>query len=195
MPLGPYDGLHAFVFMTHVDPGQNYRDIVARLKDIDRVTFAAEFMGSFRAFAHVNVETLPELHDLLANELWEAGVRSHLSMELEYYVQPGAVPTPMGPRRNSPPYCALVRIKGAQGHDLRDVLQAIGRGGLTTFVGASIVSGRECDILLELGADEFDPSKESDPLKKTLLDELRAIEGVGSTDTSFAFVGEGAAGA
>lgn len=196
MPVGPYDGLHAFVFMGNADPGENYRDIVGRLKHIDSVLFAAEFVGSFRAFAHVNADTLPELQDLMATELWETGVRSQWSTELEYYVRPGVTPQPMGPKRNSPSYCALVRVRVARGHMVRDVLQSIGgEGNLSTFSGASIVSGKGCDILLELGADEFDPESELDPIKRTLLEELPAIEGVGSTDTSFTYVGEGSAGA
>jgi hypothetical protein len=196
VPVGPYDGLHAFVFMSHADPGANYREIVSSLSELDQVLFAAELVGSFRGFAHVNVESLPELQDLMANELWEAGVRSQWSTELEYYVQPGVSPQPMGPKRNSPTYCALVRVRVAHGHMVRDVLQELGgEGALSTFQGASIVSGRGCDILLELGAEEFDPASDSDPIKRTLLEEIPGIQGVGSTDTSFTYVGAGSSGA
>ena len=76
-----YTGVHAFVFIDSVDPGENIRDVIDRLQIVrsasgrTRVMFASEMVGSYLGFAHVRTETLAELQDLIAGELWSRGAR------------------------------------------------------------------------------------------------------------------------
>jgi len=68
-----YTGLHAFVFMREVDPGTNIRDVIGALRQLDKPTirYAAEMVGTSLGFAHVRTDSLAEMHDLIAGELWQ----------------------------------------------------------------------------------------------------------------------------
>src|SRR5438552_8790124 len=163
--VAPYEGVHAFIFIREVDPGDGIRAIVARLedqglvnKDAGPVFFASDFAGAFKGFVHAGADDLTALLDLLAGQLWDAGV--HCEPALEGTVSGADTAQPLGPKRRSPPYCALVRI------DLRrdtsvDPLEVLSRlRDVSLFQGASIVFG-DFDILLELGADDYDSLTEA----------------------------------
>jgi len=163
--VAPYEGVHAFLFIREVDPGDSIRAIVARLnerglvnKDEGPVFFASDFVGAFKGFVHAGADDLTALLNLLAGALWDAGV--HCEPTLEGTVSGTDVALPLGPKRQSPPYCALVRI------DLRrdpsvDPLVVLSRlRDVSLFQGASVVFG-DFDILLELGAEDYDSLTEA----------------------------------
>jgi len=166
--VAPYEGVHAFLFIREVDPGDSIRKIVARLQDgglVNKETgpvfFASDFVGAFKGFVHAGADDLTALLDLLARALWDAGVHCEPALEGTVSGTTSGLPLPpLGPKRQSPPYCALVRI------DLRrdpsvDPLEVLNRlRDVSLFQGASIVFG-DFDILLELGADDYDSLTEA----------------------------------
>jgi hypothetical protein len=177
-----YTGLHSFVFVNEVDPGINIRTVIDSVREFPRrqVLFASELVGSSIGFAHLRVEgegDLSGLQDFIAGELWERGVHCEHSTEVKVAKQGEKL---MGAKRTTPEVLALVRIKTAP-RRLDEVLETLSAetGELAeTFRGASIVAGNY-DILLQLGADEF----------QTVVDAvygpLQLVEGIRQTDTAF----------
>ncbi|MDQ3209942.1 MAG: hypothetical protein M3Q20_02010 [Actinomycetota bacterium] len=177
-----YTGLHAFVFIDSVDPGKNIREVIDALRELGPppdgpVSFASEMVGGYLGFAHVRTETLAELQDLIAGELWrrgahcahcvEAGV-AHVGARLK------------GVKRSTPEVIAIVRVRTNPGA-LGDVLEAMADEGgplRETFKGASVIFG-DFDILLQLGADSFEA------VAADVYGPLQRIDGIVSTDTAF----------
>ncbi len=177
-----YTGLHSFVFINEVDPGITVRSVIDRVRELPRrqVLFASELVGSSIGFAHVRVEEegdLSGLQDLIGGELWQRGVHCEHSTEVKVAKQGAKL---MGAKRTTPEVLALVRIKTAP-RRLDEVLETISAetGGLSqTFRGASIVAGNY-DILLQLGADEYQPVADA------VYGPLQLVEGIRQTDTAF----------
>ena len=182
--------LYAYVFMHLVDPGRDIPGVLASLRRVHTnrrhpVRFAAPFVGSFIAFAAVEVDSLAELQSLVLNEFWEAGARSEWSLVL----QESSI---MGPHRGSPPYYAIVRVKTAPKRAV-EVLGLLDRKYKRKLkleppgefrYGAAVVSGRGFDIIVELGAESFEA------LTDSILGDLVGVDGIVSTDTSFTFLPE-----
>jgi DNA-binding Lrp family transcriptional regulator len=177
-----YTGVHAFVFIDSVDPGTNIRDVIDALRSFGPppdgpVYFASEMVGSYLGFAHVRTETLAELQDLIAGELWARGAHSAHCVEAAVaHVGPLLV----GVKRGTPEVIALVRVRTNPGA-LDEVLQAMAdeEGPLrNTFKGASVTFG-DFDILLQLGADSFEA------VASDVYGPLQDIDGIVSTDSAF----------
>jgi hypothetical protein len=177
-----YTGLHAFLFIDSVDPGQNIRDVIDRLRahgppPDGPVMFASEMVGGYLGFAHLRTETLAELQDEIAGELWSRG--AHCAHCVEAGVaQVGA--RLKGAKRSTPEVIALVRVRTSPGW-LGHVLDAMAdESGLLrhTFKGASVIFG-DFDILLQLGGDSFER------VAGDVYGPLQSIEGIVSTDTAF----------
>ncbi|MGH2540249.1 MAG: hypothetical protein ACRDGK_06990, partial [Actinomycetota bacterium] len=109
--------------------------------------------------------------------LFDAGVQSDYSTEGAVHGAPAA---PRGPKRKSPRYCAICRVR--TNVQPKTVLEAIAAefGNLDPFVGGSRVIGR-FPLLVELGADDM-------PGLEDAIERLRNVPGVhtikvGTTDT------------
>lgn len=178
---GKYTGVHSFLFLYDDDDPET---VIEQLKEIvdpenGPVFFAELFDGDFRGFAHLGEDSLEALGDLVDGELWSRGVRSDLDTEARFYTSSGAVK--MGPKRGSPRYCAISRVKTTMRPIA--VMQAIAQhfDEAPPFVGASVVIGR-FKLVVELGADD------RDTLDKA-LEELDGIEGVARGERGIADTG------
>jgi hypothetical protein len=184
-----YTGLHAFVFMNGVDPGRNIADVIDDIGGAEgrqfpngRVMFASVFVGSYIGFAHVRARDgdLAALQRLIFHDLWAEGVRGEHTIEGPVYSPMGTEFKPKGPKRKSPPFCALVRARVDR--DPMSVMMEIANRFQDTdpFQGASVIFGK-ADILIELAGETL--TAVSDPV----LAVIRDAPGVVWTETSFAF--------
>ena len=172
LSLEPVD---AYVFIDRIEPGAKIRHVLEDLFEQPGVRFVAQFVGSFVAFAAVHLPTLSDLHAAMASDYANAGVHCTWSSVV--------IPGPLLPKRGSPDYCGLVRVKVSD--DPREVLgrlvdnfQEWGEG---RHVGSAVVTG-EYDILLSLGSDVFDD------VATAVLDIVRTTDGVASSETAFAYL-------
>jgi hypothetical protein len=186
---GDYTGLHAFVFIKRVDPGRNIADVIEDIGGTEgtelrngRVMFASVCAGAYIGFAHVRVEDgdLAALQRLIYHDLWAEGVHCEHAVEGSVYQAQGADFEPKGPKRKSPPFCALVRVRTDD--DPVAVMTEIARrfGDTDPFQGASVIFG-SADLLIELAGDQLPAVSEP------VLDVIRGAPGVVWTETSFAF--------
>jgi DNA-binding Lrp family transcriptional regulator len=167
-----YTGLHAFLFIDHVEPGKTAEEVVQALREKGKppIMYASTFVGDYAAFAHVRVRSIGELQDLIEDTVWRAGARCTWGVESKI--------TTLGAKRRSPGLIALTRIK----MDPKLIDQA--RESLVDaqpegFVGASVISG-EYDILLQMTGDSVEE------VKANIGGALSDIEGVVRTSTAFA---------
>lgn len=179
-----YTGLHAFVFIDHVDPGTNIREVVDALRAFGPppdgpVMFASEMVGSSIGFAHLRVGDgdLAGLQDLIAGELWDRGVHCQYCLEVDYAKDGARV---KAVKRATPEVIAIVRVRTVRGRLARVLDDLISEDGpvASTFKGASVVTGH-ADILVQLGDDELQPVIEA------VYGPLQTIEGITNTDSSF----------
>jgi hypothetical protein len=185
-----YTGLHAFVFMGGLDAGRNIADVIDAIGGPDgktfpngQVLFASVLVGAYVGFAHLRTDEgdLAALQRLIHQDLWDKGVRGEHAIEGAVYMPPNRISgQPMGPKRGSPPVCALVRVRVAG--DPVEVMNEIGNrfDSSDPFRGASVTFGT-ADLLVELAGDGIDAV--GSPVLRT----IRWIRGVVSTETSFAF--------
>jgi hypothetical protein len=166
---------HVHVF-SHADD-RSPASIVGALAEANdpRIAFASRFIGSFQVYAHLEVPSLADAHDL-AESLWSNGIRTEMSLEILAALR--------GPKRGSPAHCALIRCRPKD--DPFDVLTRIEERFEPLFDpeeytwGAAVVTGRGYDLLVDLGRPTYEQ------LRETILQELRKVQGIGKTDTSFA---------
>jgi hypothetical protein len=186
-----YTGLHAFVFIKEVDPGRNIADVIDDLADPERFTsengrvlFASVVVGSYIGFAHVRTGEgdLAALQRLIYRDLWARGVRCEHAVEGPVYTPRGVNATPKGPKRKSPPFCALVRVRTDD--DPVAVMSEIASrfDDNEPFQGASVIFGR-ADLLVELAGYTLDEVSEP------VLSKIREAPGVLWTDTAFVYSG------
>lgn len=174
MPNDDLLHMHTFSHSTARPPGEVVMGVGA-LGDRG-VRFAARFLGSFQVYTHSAFQTLADAQDLL-DELWSLGLRTEQSTEVR-------VSRIMGPKRGSPDFCALIRIRPeVDPFTLLDRLDDY-FGPLVDpdayWYGAAVVTGRGYDLLVDLGRPSFEE------LFRAVLEDLRNVEGIGRTDTSWA---------
>jgi hypothetical protein len=179
--LRPLEGnFDAYVFMHLLDPGRDLRGVVRAVGEVAHALpsgFVAQYVGSYTAFARFEVASLDQLQSLIAGDLWKAGVRSDWST----MVQPSRIATP---HRGSPAHSAMVRIRTDDPFELLEALDDAfePRFDLETyFYGAAVINGNH-DLLVDICRPSFDE------LKAALIDDLRTVRGIRSTETSFAFL-------
>ena len=186
-PSDWYTGLHAFVFLDHAPEGTRTRDVVLTLRDLapDRTTtgkviFASEFVGAYRAFAHVRVDDddgqgLKRLQKYIAGPLWDAGARCTYATESAVAVTSAGK---KGAKRGSPGIIGLTRIKvkRSKAEDVWTQLVGLIEGDPETFVGASIVDG-DFDILLQLGGETLEDVQNA-------AFELASVTGIARSETA-----------
>lgn len=176
----PLDGnVDAYVFMHLFDPGQSLRGAVASVGEVARRLpsgFVGQFVGSYAAFARLEVSSIEQLQGLISGDLWEAGVRSEWSTNV-------ASSRLALPKRGSPDHCALVRMRAEDPLGLLTALDDTFEPlvGEDYWYGAAVINGKY-DLLVDLGRPSFDE------LKDALLTDLRGVEGIASTETSFAYL-------
>jgi hypothetical protein len=186
---GDYTGLHAFVFIKRVDPGRNIADVIEDIGGTEgaefpngRVLFASVCTGAYIGFAHVRVEAgdLAALQRLIYHDLWAEGVHCEHAVEGPVYQPKGVNIQPKGPKRHSPPFCALLRVRADD--DPFAVMNEIAARFDNTdpFQGASVLYG-SADLLVELAGDTLQA------VSGPVLDVVRGAPGVVWTETSFAF--------
>ncbi len=181
----PYEGAHGFVFL-HDDDMRAPAEVIGELRqnlrtpdDPDRpVFFAATFQGDFAGFAHFAADDLEGLADLTGSLLFDAGIHSDYAVEGVYYKNARSVP--MAPKRKSPRFCAICRVRTSETPAV--VLDAIARefDESEPFVGGSRVIGT-FQLLIELGSDD-------EPSLEVAIERLLGVSGVttaqvGTTDT------------
>ncbi len=177
------DGMLQFYgFADHIEPGKTVRQVVEDLARQPGVRFVAQFTGAYLVFAAAEHETLEQAQAAIGAYV-DAGFRTEWST----LVGPSRLDAP---KRQSPDYCAIVRAQ-ADG-DPERILAAIDDRFEERFradpahehfsYGAGVVTGRDFDLLVDLGADSIDE------LARTISRELRTVGGVGRTSTSFAYL-------
>lgn len=188
------DELYVHVFIDHVDPDP--KAVVEQLRPLagetGPVRFAARYVGSFLAYVALDVAepaAFERVQELIADDLWRAGVRSNYSVEIGRRA--------LGPHRGSPipDFCALVRIRSSEPFALVEALDEWWNStgyepGDEHWYGSAVVSGRDLDVLLDLHEPSFDD------LTRLVLQVIRGEdesaqrvrELIISTDTSFAFL-------
>jgi hypothetical protein len=168
------DSEHVHVFSHAV--GDSPSNVVAAVAELENtgVRFIGQFIGSFQVYAHFEVPSLADAQQLV-DDLWPAGLRTEMSTEVKVGI--------LGPKRASPEFCALVRVTpDVDPGSLLDALdEKFGRLGDPDYhYGAAVVTGRGYDLLVDLGRPSFDL------LKSAVLEDLRTVDGIGRTDTSWA---------
>jgi hypothetical protein len=181
-----YIGLHAFVFIDHIDPDLRPTEVVDHLFHLNsnngRVLWASTFVGDYLAFAHVQVgdkdddKDLGRLQDFIDDDLWNEGVHCKWVTEVPQANR-------VGIKRDTPEIVALVGIKTEQGRaeEVRGRLQGDfpqGEPGVAGFKGASVVLGH-LDVVLQLRGDSFD-----DVVQNILG--IQGFDGILSTSTAIA---------
>lgn len=159
----------AYVFERHIEGGgvDGLRNSFAMAPG---VAFVAQFVGAFTLFGRVLADDLGQLQTRIAGEYWEAGIHSDWSLNLT-----GA--RVAAPKRASPDICALVCARSVD--DPFEVIKRIDHRFSGTSYGAAVVTARDFDLLVDLGADSVD-----DVVDRVV--ELRDIPGIGHTATAIA---------
>jgi hypothetical protein len=153
---GKYEGVHAFLFLYEEDftPPEEVVEAIQRyISEDGPIFFASLFEGDFEGFVHVAADDLEQLVDFKDNELFDAGVRTQGVTEAS--VLTNVLAQPMGPKRQSPRFCAICRVRTTQ--KPATVLDAIAKkfNRDEPLVGASRVIGN-FPVLVELGSDDRD---------------------------------------
>lgn len=178
---GPYEGVHGFVFLYEGDPRQPSEVIDDLLQHLDPdygpVFFASTFDGDFAGFAHFAADDLEGLVNFTGSTLFDAGIRSDYAAEGSVFQSAIGL---KGPKRKSPRFCAICRVR--TNDRPMDVMVAIAEefGDEKPFIGASRVIAR-FPLLVELGSDDESGLAEA-------IERLRNVPGVhamkvGTTDT------------
>jgi hypothetical protein len=187
VPADWYTGLHAFVFLDHAPEGFRTREVVQVLRGstqdettTGKVIFASEFVGPYRAFAHVRVENedgkgLKRLQEFIAGPLWEAGARCTFATETKVATTTDGK---KGAKRGSPGIIGLTRIeaKRSKVDHVWTQLEALIQARPETFVGASMVDG-DFDILLQLGGETIEQVQDA-------ALELASVTGIARSGTA-----------
>jgi hypothetical protein len=175
---GPYEGVHSFAFRYPKDGGATPGEIVEALGGLVNrsegpLYFTSEMtpfeQGGFIFFAHTAKDSLEEQSAFYNDELWSAGIHTNSVQELEFHTSSGGVK--MGIKRNSPTYCALVRIKvNDRPLTVKDRIAVELFHEELPFAGASHVTGGS-PLVIELGAGSVGELSDA-------VEQVRGVEGV-----------------
>lgn len=167
--------IEAYVFESHIE-NRSITELRRSFAAAPGVRFVGQFVGAFSLFGRVVADDLGELQRRIAGEYWDAGIHSDWSLNLT-----GS--RPAAPKRASPDICALVCARTTA--DPFDVIKTLdGRFGDNAY-GAAVVTARDFDLLVDLGADSLEEVVER------VLD-LRHVDGIGRTSTAIADLADNA---
>jgi hypothetical protein len=176
------DLYEAYIFERHVAPA-GISAVKKFLAMQPGVEFVAQFVGAFNLFARVVAPDLGTLQQRIAEDYFEAGIRSDFSLNL-------TGPKPTAPKRGSPPICALVCCSvdvpdaitfDAQLEDKFNDFLAANRDQFPKGTYASaVINHPDFDVLVDLGEDSIEKVLD-------LVLQLRTFLGDGArTATAFA---------
>ena len=178
-----YTGLHAFGFLKGAEAGAE--EIVARLRDLGEppggpVIWAGAFVGDFDGMVHVRVEQgeLGTLQELIGGTFRDAGFRGRWAIEARVAKttqEDGVTALYVGVKRGTQEIIAISRLK-VRPDSLDSVLERL--TAIPAFRGASLVFG-ETDVLLQLGASEFDE------VARAVERDVQGVEGILASATAF----------
>jgi DNA-binding Lrp family transcriptional regulator len=165
----------SYSFITH--PAGRPGDVKRAIALEHGVYFVAEFLGAFKIFVAKEADSLEELQ-AGADAYWDAGAQNE---EVRLVARSRIA----APKRGSPPYCAIIRAEAtADPTEVLETLDLAFEGRVAAdpkhehfWYAAGVVTGRY-DLLIDLGADSVGE------LDGIIMDELRAVPGVGRTVTS-----------
>lgn len=163
------DKIEAYVFERHLEAGR-VGDLRSALAAQPGVAFVAQFIGAFSLFARVVADDLAELQQRIDGAYFDAGVHSDWSLNL-------TGDRLAAPKRASPDVCALVCARATA--DPFGVLDRIDQVFEGRPYGAAVVTARDFDVLVDLGADTLEAVID-------MVLELRNVDGIGHTSTAVA---------
>jgi DNA-binding Lrp family transcriptional regulator len=168
-----YTGLHAFLFIDHVEPGKTVEEVVRELRAKGKppIMYASTVVGDYQALVHARVRRLGELQDLIEDTIWPSGARCTWGVESRIGT--------FGAKRKSLGLIALTRIKMRHGSEDEARTKLVTRPHKTGFVGVSKITG-EHGLLLQMTGDSIDDAEAN--IRNALSD----VEGVLRTSTAFA---------
>jgi hypothetical protein len=177
MDIRTKDGeLEAYVFERDIGP-EGIDSLKGTFAGTPGVRFVGQFVGAFTLFARVVAADLSELQGRIGGEYWEAGIRSDWSLNL-------TADRLAAPKRASPEICALVCARVDD--DPFAVLGRLDERFLEEGAyGAAVVTARDFDLLVDLGADTVE-----EVIDRVLA--LRSVNGIGRTATAVADLADNA---
>ena len=168
--------LEAYVFERDIGP-EGVDSLKGTFATTAGVRFVGQFVGAFTLFARVVADDLSQLQRRIGGEYWEAGIHSDWSLNLT-----GA--RLAAPKRASPDICALVCARADD--DPFDVISRLDDRFLEEGAyGAAVVTARDFDLLVDLGADTVE-----EVIDRVLA--VRDVSGVGRTATAIADLADNA---
>jgi hypothetical protein len=164
-----------YCFSNDIPPGKTIRQVIDDLAGQPGIRFVAQFTGEYTIFAAAESDTLEELQSAIAENYGPAGISSQ-------WVKLDGSSSIAAPKRGSPDYCAIVRVK--TDGDPEEVLAAIDDRfeeryqqdepdhHLFGYGACTVVPGPDFQILVDLGADSLHE------VIRTAKVDLRAVDGV-----------------
>ena len=144
-----------YFFSNDVPAGKTLRQVIEDISHQPGVRFVAQFDGEHKIFGAVDHDTLEALQSAIAESYIPAGL-------LSTWVRLDTSSRIMAPKRGSPDYCAIVRVR--TDGDPEEILAAIDDRFEERYeqdepdhrrfsYGACTVTGSDFEILVDLGAD------------------------------------------
>jgi hypothetical protein len=164
-----------YCFSNDIPPGKTIRDVIDDVAGQPGIRFVAQFTGEYKIFAAAEFDALEELQSAIAENYGPAGLSSQ-------WVKLDGSSRIEAPKRGSPDYCAMVRVKTDDDPD--EVLAAIDDTfeeryqqdepdhHLFGYGACTVVPGPDFQILVDLGADSLQE------VIRTAKVDLQAVEGV-----------------
>jgi hypothetical protein len=164
-----------YCFSNDIPPGKTIRQVVDDIAGQRGIRFVAQFTGEYKIFAAAEFDEFEELQSAIAENYGPAGLSSQ-------WVKLDGSSRIEAPKRGSPDYCAIVRVKIAGDQD--EVLAAIDDRfeeryqqdepdhHLFSYGACTVVPGSDFQILVDLGADSLRE------VIRTAKEDLRAVDGV-----------------
>jgi hypothetical protein len=147
-----------YCFSNDIPPGKTIREVIDDVARQPGIRFVAQFTGEYKIFVAAEFDELEELQSAIAENYGPAGLSSK-------WVKLDGASRIMAPKRGSPDYCAIVRVR--TDGDPVQVLAAIDDRFQEQYdqdepdhhhfsYGACTVTGWDFEILVDLGADTHD---------------------------------------
>jgi hypothetical protein len=164
-----------YCFSNDIPPGKTIREVIDDIARQPGIRFVAQFTGEYKIFAAAEFDEFEELQSAIAENYGPAGLSSKW-VKLDISSQIAA------PKRGSPDYCAIVKVKVDGDPD--EVLAAMDDAfedryqqdepdhHLFSYGACTVVLGSDFQILVDLGADSFQE------VIRTAKVDLGAVDGV-----------------
>jgi hypothetical protein len=164
-----------YCFSNDIPPGKTIPEVIDDIARQPGIRFVAQFTGEYKIFVAAEWDRLEELQTAIAENYGPAGLSSQwVKLDISSQIK--------APKRGSPDYCAIVRVKTDD--DPAEVLAAIDDRfeeryqqdepdhHLFSYGACTVVPGPDFQILVDLGADSLQE------VIRTAKVDLRAVDGV-----------------